>query len=193
MIRHPQRLADSPTVSGARDVLTAYGAIPATAEELVQAQALASRLMKTSMAPVEALSAVQARSGLAVVVAHEHGAIAGVMGFVLLSALGRASVMADRFDALDPAMTDVCSRRDEPAAIYGWGIATLTHSATKTLIAAATAMGRQVTPHLAWYMRTVTADGERLIMQRQGWRRVPRSSAGLIWRPSLLEREGRAA
>jgi hypothetical protein len=193
MIRHPRRLADSPTVSGARDVLTAYGAIPATPEELVQAQALASRLMKTPMASVETLSAVQARSGIAVVVAHEHGAIAGVMGFVLLSAHGRASVIADRFDALDPAIADVCSRRDEPAAIYGWGIATLTHSATKTLVEAARAMGRQITPHLAWYMRTVTADGERLIMQRQGWRRVPRSSAGLIWQPSLLEREGRAA
>jgi hypothetical protein len=193
MIRQPQRLADSPTITRIRDVLSRYGAIVASPDEIVEAQAMAARRMKAAMTSAEAMAAVQARSGAAVFIVREAGAIAGVMGFVLLSAIGRASVLADRFNALEPAMADVCSRRDEPAAIYGWGIATLSHSATKTLVEAACAMGQQVTPHLRWYMRTVTADGERLIMKRQGWRRVPRSSPGLIWKPSLIEREAAAA
>ena len=193
MIRHPQRLADSPTVTRIRDVLTAHGAIPAAPDQVVAAQALVARRMNGPVASVQSMRSIQARSGLGVFITQAGDEISGVMGFILLSSVGRASVVADRFDALDPDMTDVCSRRDEPAAIYGWGIATLNHSATKTLVEAACAMGRQVTPHLRWYMRTVTADGERLIMKRQGWRRVPRSSPGLIWQPSLLDREVAAA
>ncbi len=193
MIRQPQRLADSPTITRIRDVLSTYGAIAASPDEIVAAQAMAARRMKAAMTSAEAMAAVQARSGVGVFIVREAGDITGVMGLVLLSPAGRASVVADRFDALDPAMTDVCSRRDEPAAIYGWGIATLSHSATKILVEATCAMGQQVTPHLRWYMRTVTADGERLIMKRQGWRRVPRSSPGLIWQPSLLERQAAAA
>ena len=193
MIRHSQRLADSPTIAGIRDVLSRHGAIPAAPDEIAEAQALAARRMNSPMASIEVMATVQGRSGVGVFIAREYGAIAGVMGFVLLSGVGRASVIDDRFDAREPDMADVCSRRDEPAAIYGWGIATISHSATKTLVEAACAMGREVTPHLRWYMRTVTADGERLIMKRQGWRRVPRSSPGLIWQPSLLEREAAAA
>ena len=193
MIRQPQRLADSPTITRIRDVLSIHGAIPAAPDEIAPALAMAARRMKSPLASAEVMAAVQARSGLSVFIAREAGEIAGVMGFVLLSSQGRASVLGDRFDAFDPDMADVCSRRDEPSAIYGWGIATLSHSATKTLVEAACAMGRQVTPHLRWYMRTVTADGERLIMKRQGWRRVPRSRPGLIWQPSLLEREATAA
>ena len=193
MIRHSQRLADSSTIVAIRDVLAAYGAMPAAPDEVPLAQALAARRMKGPVASPEAMEAVRRRSGVGVLVAREGGEIAGVMGFVLLSPIGRASVIADRFDALDPEAADVCSRRDEPAAIYGWGIATISHTATKTLVEAACAMGRQVTPHLRWYMRVVTADGERLIMKRQGWRRVPRSRPGLIWQPSLLEREAAAA
>jgi len=193
MIRHPQRLADSPTIIGIRDVLTAYGAMPAADDDMVEAHALVARRMKGPVASVQSMRLVQARSGVGVCVARTAGAITGVMGFVLLSPIGRASVVADRFDALNPDVADVCSRRDEPAAIYGWGIATLDHASTKVLVEAACAMGDQVTPHLRWYMRTVTADGERLIMKRQGWRRVPRSSPGLIWQPSLLERQVVAA
>ena len=193
MIRQPQRLADSPTITGIRDVLSRNGAVPASPDEIGEAYALAARRMRTPMASAAVMLAVQSRSGVSVFIVREAGLIAGVMGIVLLSSAGRASVVADRFDALDPDMADVCSRRDEPSAIYGWGIATLSHSATRTLVEAACAMGRQVTPHLRWYMRTVTTDGERLIMKRQGWRRVARSSPGLIWQPSLLEREVAAA
>ena len=193
MIRHSQRLADSPTIVAIRDVLAAHGASPVAPHEVPLAQALAARRMNGPVASAEAMAAVEQRSGVSIRVAREGGEITGVMGFVLLSAAGKASVIADRFDALDPDLADVCSRREEPAAIYGWGIATVSHSATKTLVEAACAMGRQVTPHLRWYMRVVSADGERLIMRRQGWRRVPRSGPGLIWQPSLLERDAAAA
>ena len=193
MIRHSKRLADSSTIVAIRDVLAAHGAIHAAPHEIRAAQALAARRMNGPVASTETMAAVQQRSGVGVLIAREGGEITGVMGFVLLSPTGLDSVIADRFDALDPDPADVCSRREEPAAIYGWGIATTSHTATKTLVEAACAMGREVTPHLRWYMRVVSADGERLIMKRQGWRRVPRSSPGLIWQPSLHEREAAAA
>ena len=193
MIRQPRQISESPTITRIREVLSIHGAIPAGPADIAPARALAERRMQSPMADAETIAAVQARSGVSVFVAREANEIAGVMGFVLLTPAGAACVVADRFDALNPAQIDICARNDEPAAIYGWGIATTSHSATKTLATAAGAMGRQVIPHLRWYMRTVTADGERLIMKRQGWRRVPGSSAGLIWMPSVLEREGVAA
>jgi hypothetical protein len=193
MIRDAWRISDSPTIAGIRRVLAEHGVQPARADEMAEAHKLSSTLIKASVASLEAMRAVHVRSGVGMFVVRENDALTGVMGFLMLSGAGRSALLDDRLDPLDPLTVHVCARRDEPAAIYGWGIASTNHEATRTLVGAATAMGRQVTPHLRWYLRTATADGERLIMKRDGWIRVDGASGRLLYKPSLLERQAVAA
>jgi len=193
MLRQTDHKADSETIAGIRAQLAAYGVLAARPEQIPEAQALCARLVGLPVASAQVMAAVHMRSGAGLFLVHEDEKLAGVMGFVPLSQAGLAAVLADAFKAVDPLESEVCARWEEPAAMFGWGIATRSHSATKTLVTGVSEMGRVVVPHLDWFGRTVTADGERLIMQRLGWRPLPGSTTGLIWQPSLEKRQGVAA
>ena len=165
---------------------------PVTAVEMPAAQGLAAALVKLPIASVPAMVSVYERSGMGLFKAIEGGEIVGVLGVVPLNAAGLAAIYADAFNAGDPDLAHICAPGEAPCGIFGWGIASKSHAATKRMVSAADLMTREVIPHLAWYGRTVTDDGERLIMQRLGWVALPGSTTGLVWKPAFNDLEAAA-
>ena len=181
----PPARGDAPTAR-ILELFARFEVAPVPLSEMQAARDYVAGLVKLPIASAAAMRRVHRWSGLGLLKAEEDG-LAGVIGIVPLSATGLEAIYNDEFNAIDPAEGHVSAINAPPSGIFGWGIAATSHQATKRMIAAADVVTRELLPHLAWFGRTVTDDGERLIMRRLGWKPLPGSTAGIVWKPSLLE------
>jgi hypothetical protein len=111
--------------------------------------------------------------------------LAGLLGFVPLTQLGAQAVLRDEFNAVEPAFEHICDFEDEPAAIFGWGIAVTQHKAARLIVHVGGLIREHLVPGLDWYARVVTNDGARFLMEGMGWKTLEGSKLGTLWYPSL--------
>ena len=100
-----------------------FGVFSADPAEIVEAQAFAARLIGPNIAQAETLRRVHQITGVGLFVAREEGEIAGVVAFVPLSAEGLRATREDAFRAVDPAAAHISVWGEDPAGLYGWGVA----------------------------------------------------------------------
>jgi hypothetical protein len=168
-------------VIGIRAAFAEYGVLPARPDQIVEAQAFATRLIGGKLVSPEKLASIHDTTGAGLFLVHEDGELTALFAMVLLNADGRRAVEADEFDSLEPPGRHVIGRGEEPAAIYGWGIAATNHPAAQRIIDACGLLGRTAAPHLPVFARPVTPRGLRLMVERMNFKPVPGSTTGLVW------------
>jgi hypothetical protein len=171
----------SPTVVGIRAAFAEFGVTSAEPREIAEAQAFASRLIGGKLVSPEKLASIHRTTGAGLFLVHEDGELTAIFAMVLLNPAGRRAVEADEFDSLDPPPRHVIGPGEEPAAIYGWGIAATNHPAAQRIIDACGLLGRTAAPHLPIFARPVTPRGLRLMVERMNFKPVPGSTTGLVW------------
>ncbi|WP_374570002.1 hypothetical protein [Phenylobacterium sp.] len=175
--------AFGPVVSRIRRELAAYDLIPATARDIAEARDFAADLIGPAIVSAEALQRVHERSGAGLFLAREEGTLTGVLAFVLLNRAGLDAVWAETFEAVDPAASHVNAAGEDPAALYGWGVAATTKPSAARLIEGARAMWAGAVMGLPYFARPTTPKGERLMRERLNFEDCPGSTTGLVWLP----------
>ena len=183
----------SPTVVAIRAAFAEFGVLPAKPEEIVEAQEFATRLIGGKLVSPETLASIHDVTGAGLFLVHEEGELTALFAMVLLNADGRRAVEADEFDSLEPPPHHVIARGEEPAAIYGWGIAATNHPAAQRIIDACGLLGRTAAPNLPVFARPVTPRGLRLMVERMNFKPVPGSTTGLVWADPAGERRAAEA
>ncbi len=178
----------SPTVLAIRAAFAKFNVPPAEAEEVVEAQQFAEQLIGGKLVSAETLGAVHQLTGAALFLYREDGVLTGLFAMVLLNAEGRRAVEADQFDALNPSPRHVMAQDQDPAAIYGWGIAATNHPAAQQVIEACGNFAMTAAPHLPVFARPVTPKGLRLVVEKMMFKPVPGSTTGLVWIEPLNQR-----
>lgn len=156
------------------------GVDEADAGDLAQARALAAALINPAIAPEEAIRAIHTRSGCGIYLVREGGAVAGIIAMVLLNRAGLAAVEQDVFNPLTPALEHVAQAHEEPAAVYGWGVAGATREAARVVV-----HGSHValeTIRQPYFARAATEAGHRMLTSKLGFIPYPGSTSGLLWR-----------
>ena len=179
----------SPTVVAIRAAFAEFGVLPADPAEIVEAQAFATRLIGGKLVSPEKLASIHEITGAGLFIVREDGELTALFAMVLLSAAGRRAVEADEFDSLEPPPHHVIGRGEEPAAIYGWGIAATNHPAAQRIIDACGLLGRTAAPNLPVFARPVTPRGLRLMVERMNFEPVPGSTTGLVWADPARQRQ----
>lgn len=139
---------------------------------IVEARALAARLIGEAIAPASSFIAVQQIFAGAVFGLRESGALTGVLAAFPLNQAGHEALTSGGFDAavLDPLQ--VALPGHEPAAYYGWGFAASTKDGARAVMKASVEIHRQLYWAVPVYARAVTGDGERAL-QSIGFRPMP--------------------
>jgi hypothetical protein len=153
---------------------------PAKSEEMGEARELAARLIGVEIVKPETLSRVHERTGGAVFVARQHGRVIGVWAAVLLSGAGFRAALADTFNAIEPETSHIADRREEPVAIYIWGIVGATRDSAHRIVAAGVAVDVALA-HLPAFTRPTTPAGRRIALGRMGFKPLAGSDTGLVW------------
>jgi hypothetical protein len=197
----PRGKMEAPTTLG-RIVVAAqdFRLFSLSGDRLVEARAMAEKLISPDIASLETMQWVQEKTQLGLLGVTqadldenlEHGTdqdpkspLAGLLGFVPLTDLGAQAVLRDEFNAVEPAFEHICDFEEEPAAIFGWGIAVTQHEAARLIVHVGGLIREHLIPSLDWYARVVTNDGARLLMERMGWKTLEGSKLGTLWYPSL--------
>jgi hypothetical protein len=115
--------------------------------------------------------------------------LAGLLGLAPLTELGAQAVLHDDFDAVNPEFEHVCAFEEEPAAIFGWGIAVTHHEAAHLLVHVSGLIREHLIPSLDWYARAVTDDGARFLKERMGWLDLESTKLNTLWYPSFEKAE----
>jgi hypothetical protein len=160
----PLRIAEVIAVSAP------FGATPAKAGDLPEAQALATRLMEHKVASLETYLRVQAIQPAAVLVAKEAGRVTGVAGLLFLRRAGVDQILAGEFDALDPADDLLTHEGECPVALYAWGVAAATKLGGQAILGGGRAVRLQLFPTITGFTRAVTGAGRHVALTRYGYR-----------------------
>ena len=173
-------VTSGPTVVEAlRAELAPFNIYPATVVEVPEARAFAADLIGGEIVSPEALRMVHERTGAGLFVYRDHGVLSGVIALVLLTDEGLRAAMTDAFDALSPNPAHVAWPQEEPAGVYGWGIAAADKTTARHLVEASAAMTSNSIGHLPHFARAATEAGARF-MERLGFRPYPNSRKGLV-------------
>jgi len=108
---------------------------------------------------------------------------------VPLTIAGNQAVLEDAFNAISPAPAHICTSEEEPAGIFGWGIAVSRHEAARLLVNLGMFISEHIIPTADWYMRAVTDDGARLLKGRMKLTVVEGSKIGTLRMPSHQKAE----
>jgi hypothetical protein len=162
---------------------------PAAADEIDEVQTFAADLIGPQIVQPQVLRRVQDHTGGALFLTRQGTLLTGAIAFVLLSKRGALAVQTDGFDAVNPRLSHLARSNEEPHAVYGWGIASTDKETTKRLLQSYEHVRTSVVPHLAWFARAVTPAGERLMLERLGYKPYAGSKTGLIWREPAAPRE----
>lgn len=173
-----------------------FGVHSLSGERLSEGWLLASNLIRHRIASRDTMAWVNEKTSLGLLGITEaqldghdtggvdHSPIVGLLGIVPMTPSGLEAVLSDGFNAVDPDPDHVCDQEDEPAALFGWGVAVARHEAARLMVNLGGLIGEHIVPKLDWYGRAVTSDGERLLMQSLGWEEVAGTKIGTIWNPS---------
>jgi hypothetical protein len=186
------RHAAAPLADRLRAILEPIGMFDAKDRELEPARALAARLIGGENVSVAGLRRVYERQGTGVFVSRTDQDVVGVLALIFLNAVGHAAVLAERLDPLAPDLSLVVSGREEPTAVYAWGIAASTREAAQVLVRGAIALGDAV-PGIPFYVRAATEAGRRLLTEKMSFTPFPGSTAGLLWSGPRTAAQGVAA
>lgn len=167
---------------------------------LVEARSLAVGLVGEPLASLETMAWVHNRTKLGLLgVTHaglsdepdadDSSPLCGLLGVVPLTSIGNQAVLADAFNAISPDPEHICSYEEEPAGIFGWGIAVSRHEAARLLVNLGMFISEHIIPTTDWYMRAVTDDGARLLKGRMNLTEVEGSKIGTLRMPSHQEAE----
>jgi len=115
--------------------------------------------------------------------------LCGLLGIVPLSEAGNQAVLIDGFDAVNPDPEHVCAFEEEPAGIFGWGIAVSRHEAARLLVNLGLFISQHIVPEVDWYARAVTDDGARLLMGRMNLSLLEGTKIGTLYMPSHRKAE----
>jgi len=170
-----------------RRELAGFALRPARADETPAARGLAARLIGEGIVSARDLERVhRASGGASLFLAHEEGALTGVLAFVLLGRAGLQAVRDGSFDALAPADAHLARPGQPASAFYGWGVAATTKASARRLIDGSRAIMDGVLGHLPKFARPTTEAGHRLMRERLGFVDLP-ASRGLVWQPPVQE------
>jgi hypothetical protein len=173
------------------DALAVFDISPAQLSEVGEARALAVRLIGGDMATTETIARVHERTGAGLFIIRQHGALTGLLAFLLLSESGRTALLKGSLDTLAPSPGHLVTDGEEAAGVYSWAIAAANHGAAQSLVRGHERMRHVAVPHLPFYLRPVTPQGRRLAVVRLGFKPLPGSRNGLFWsepkEQSLLE------
>ncbi len=147
---------------------------------VAEARALAAEALGPSVAPVEALIAIQRRSGTAVLVYEEEGVITGALGVLPLSPLGLDALLNGRLDLSRPVGAFFAGGRTRGQALYAMGIVSVTPQAARAVVTGVVRL-REAFSDIGFYARAVTAAGRRVLIERLGCRDLP--GTPLMWSP----------
>lgn len=167
---------------------------------LIEGRSLAVGLVGEPIASLETMSWVYERTKLGLLgVTHaglsgetdpdDRSPLCGLLGVVPLTVAGNQAVLVDAFDAICPDPAHVCTIEDEPAGVFGWGIAVSRHEAARLLVNLGLFISEHITPAADWYARAVTDDGARLLMGRMNLSLLEGTKIGTLWMPSYQKTE----
>jgi len=167
---------------------------------LIEGRSLAVGLVGEPIASLETMSWVHERTKLGLLgVTHaglngetdpsDMSPLCGLLGVVPLTVPGNQAVLVDAFDAVCPNPAHVCTLEDEPAGVFGWGIAVSRHEAARLLVNLGLFISEHITPAADWYARAVTDDGARLLMGRMNLSLLGGTKIGTLWMPSYHKTE----
>jgi len=166
-------------------VAAQYGLEALGVPSLVEAHAIAVRLIGEGVAPAERLIALQAHFSASVFGLRESGQLTGLLAAFPLNALGLAAVENQSFDAAALDIELVSSPGERPAAYYGWGFAATTKDGARAVMRASSDIHRLLYWGAPTFARAVTNDGVRAL-QSIGFR--PHAvSAGLFHIPPSMD------
>jgi hypothetical protein len=169
------------TVEAIRAAFASMGVSTAGLDEIAEAQAFAARLIGGNVATAATLTRVQTRTGICVFLYRESSVMTAMVAYVLLSERGLRALFADRFNAHEPAASHLIRLGEEPAGVYGWGVAATNHPAATRVVAGYELMRQKAAAHLPFFGRPVTEAGRRLMFERLHYKPVPRSASGVVW------------
>lgn len=166
-----------------------------TGSRLIEGRSLAVGLVGEPIASLETMKWVHDQTGLGLLgVTHsglkgqddpeDRSPLCGLLGLVPLTEAGNQAVLVDAFDAVTPDPAHVCSFEDEPAGVFGWGIAVSHHEAARLLVNLGLFISEQIVPAVDWYARAVTDDGARLLMGRMNLSLLEGTKIGTLHMPS---------
>ena len=153
---------------------------PASALEVAEARQFAARLIGGDIVSPEGLQMVHERSGAGLFVYRDDEELTGVLAIILLSDAGLRAMCDETFDALSPDPLHVARADEEPAGLYGWGIAATRKMTARRLVDGLSAIANNAVGHLPYFARAATPQGERLLIERLGFRPYPGSRTGLL-------------
>ena len=167
---------------------------------LIEGRSLAIGLVGEQIASLETMRWVHERTTLGLLgVTHaglngetdpdDTSPLCGLLGVVPLTVAGNQAVLVDTFDAVSPDPAHVCSLDDEPAGVFGWGIAVSRHEAARLLVNLGLFISEHITPSADWYARAVTDDGARLLMGRMNLSPLEGTKIGTLRMPSFQKTE----
>jgi hypothetical protein len=167
---------------------------------LIEGRSLAVGLVGEPIASLETMSWVHERTKLGLLgITHaalngdpdpgDTSPLCGLLGIVPLTVAGNQAVLVDAFDAVCPDPAHVCTLEDEPAGVFGWGIAVSRHEAARLLVNLGLFISEHITPAADWYARAVTDDGARLLMGRMNLSLLGGTKIGTLWMPSYHKTE----
>lgn len=165
-------------------VLAERGFTPATDAEIEAGRAAAAALVGEAIASAETMRRVQARTGGACFVLKRDGAIIAALSAIPLTPAALPGLTQGLFDAISPQDTLIARPQDPVAAIYLWGGAGMTPRGRMQAVTGAIALREEAHPHMPFYARAATSDGERVLQTRLGARPGPGDLAvALPYRP----------
>lgn len=152
------------------EVSSPYGISPVSAEDLPQAQDLATRLMEHKVASLETYLRVQAVQPASVLVSKEEGRLTGVVGMLFLRQAGVDQILEGAFDALDPDSDLLTHEGECPIALYAWGVAASTKTGGQAILGGGGAIRQGLFPTITGFTRAVTGAGRHVALTRYGYR-----------------------
>lgn len=153
---------------------------PARPQEVAEARRFAAALIGGAIVSPAGLQRVHEYSGAGLFLHRDEDELTGILALVMLSAAGHDAIRRETFDALDPDLAHVAAVGEDPAALYGWGIAATRKMAARRLVDGLSAIANGPVGHLPYYSRAATPQGERLLIERIGFRPYPGSTTGLL-------------
>jgi hypothetical protein len=166
-----------------------------TGSRLIEGRSLAVGLVGEPLASLETMSWVHERTKLGLLGVtyaglagepdlEDSSPLCGLLGIVPLNIAGNQAVLADKFNAISPDPAHICTMDQEPAGIFGWGIAVSRHEAARLLVNLGYFISEHIVPEADWYMRPVTDDGARLLVSRMKLTPVEGTQIGTLRMPS---------
>jgi hypothetical protein len=164
------------------EVAAPHKIAPATADDLLETQALAARLMDHKVAALETYLAVMAVQPAALLIHKEEGRVTGVVGMLFLRRSGVNQILRGRFNATEVDVDLLTPEGESPVAIYTWGVAAATKPAGTAILVGGSTVRQVLFPTISSFTKAVTGAGRHVAVDRYGFRPLRHAQDDLLVR-----------